>query len=397
MQNSDIQEKALSTLNDIWLETVDVWQHGFMGIDIGRIIVALLIFGAFLLIRDIFSKYILTRLHSFASRTDTRVDDKIVDALIPPIRFVPVIIGLFFSMQYAGLDDVMNGFFARFIRTLITFTIFWGLYRTLEPMSHLLTKLERLLSKTMVQWLFKVMKVFVIFIGAAVILELWGIEIGPILAGLGLFGAAVALGAQDMFKNLIAGLTVIAEKKFYPGDWIKVDGVVEGTVETIGFRSTQVRQFDKAPVQVPNSLLSDAAITNYSRMTHRRIYWKIGVEYRTTVDQLKIIRDSIMAYIEGHDEFAKDGVATFVRIDSFNASSIDIMVYCFTKTTVWGEWLEIKEAFAMAIKEIVEDKAGAGFAFPSQSLYVEKWPGDTPEVFTPPSGEKNKKAGKKAA
>ncbi len=377
----------IETLNDLWAQTVDVWQHGFMGVDISKIIIALLIFSGFLLIRGLFSKYILARLHRWTAKTDTHMDNKVIEALIPPIRFIPVILGVFFAAQYSGLDETLNSFFTSLMRSLIAFTIFWALHRALEPMSHMMRGLEKMLSKTMVAWLFKVIKVLVFFIGGAVILEIWGIKVGPMLAGLGLFGAAVALGAQDMFKNMIAGITIIAEKKFHPGDWIKVDGVVEGTVETVGFRSTEVRRFDKAPVQVPNSLLSDAAITNFSRMTHRRIYWKIGVTYDTSVDQLKVIRDSIMDYIQNNDDFEKSGVSTFVRVDSFNDSSIDFMIYCFTKTTDWGEWLEIKEAFAMEIKEIVENKAKSGFAFPSQSLYLEQWPGDTAELFVPPSNK----------
>ncbi len=384
-----MEEKKLQTAQDLWAEVLDVWQHGFLGVDIGKIIVALLIFSGFLLIRGIFSKYILNRLHKWSARTDTSVDDKIIEALIPPIRFIPVILGLFFAIRYAGADEMMGDFFSRFMRTLISFTIFWALNRALGPLSHILKGLEKMLSRTMVQWLFKVIKVILIFIGGAVILEVWGIKVGPLLAGLGLFGAAIALGAQDMFKNMIGGITIIAEKKFQPGDWIKVDGVVEGTVENIGFRSTEVRRFDKAPVQVPNSLLSDAPITNFSRMTHRRIYWKIGVIYGSSVDQMKIIRDSIMEYIMTNDDFSKPPeVSTFVRVDSFNDSSIDFMIYCFTKTTDWGEWLEIKEAFAFAIKEIVENKAKSGFAFPSQSLYLEQWPGDTPEIFVPPDEKK---------
>ncbi len=386
--NTKISDNEIMTVNDLWTVTKDIWQHGFMGVDIGKIIVALLIFGTFLLIRGLFSKYILARLHAWAGRTETNFDDKVIDALIPPIRFVPVILGLFFAAQYAGLDDKLNSTWDSLMRSLITLTIFWALHRALEPMSHMMRGLEKALSPTMVQWVFKVLKVLVIFIGGAIILEIWGIQVGPLLAGLGLFGAAVALGAQDVFKNLIAGITIIAEKKFQPGDWIKVDGVVEGTVDSIGFRSTQIRRFDKAPVQVPNALLSDAAITNFSRMTHRRIYWKIGVTYDTNIDQLKIVRDEILDYIMNSDNFAKPPeVATFVRVDAFNASSIDIMIYCFTKTTDWGEWLEIKEAFAMAIKEIVEQKAGTSFAFPSQSLYLEKWPGDTAELFVPPSSK----------
>ncbi len=379
-------EKTIDTqLGDLWTETLYVWENGLLGVDIGRVIVALLIFGGFLLIRGIFGKYVLSRLHKWASRTDTKIDDKIVDALIPPIKFIPVVMGLFFAGQYAGLDESIAEPFSRIMRSLIAFTIFWGIFRTLEPLSHLLSKLEKMLTPMMVQWMFKVLKVLVVFIGGAVILELWGIAVGPLLAGLGLFGAAVALGAQDLFKNLICGMTIIAEKRFQPGEWILVDGVVEGTVEDIGFRSTKVRRFDKAPVHVPNAQLSDAAVTNFSRMTHRRIKWKVGVVYGTNVEQLKIIRDEIMNYILESDAFAKpDEVSTFVRVDEFGASSIDFLIYCFTKTTVWGEWLEIKEAFAHEVKKIVEDKAGTSFAFPSTSLYVEQWPEDTAEVFVPP-------------
>ena len=240
----------------------------------------------------------------------------------------------------------------------------------------------------MVEWLVKAIRATFIFIGTATILQIWGIEVGPILAGLGLFGVAVALGAQDLFKNLIAGLLIIAEKRFNKGDWIRVDGTVEGTVESIGFRSTVVRRFDKAPVFVPNAKLSDSAVTNFSSMTHRRIYWKIGVEYRTSVDQLRSIRDAIESYVANNDAFANPpDVVRFVRIDSFSDSSIDIMLYCFTRTTNWGEWLEIKEQLAYAIKEIVEG-AGSAFAFPSQSLYIEATPDDSPETFLPPEPNK---------
>ncbi len=369
----------------LWAEVADVWEHGFMGVDVGSLIVALAIFFGFLLFRGLFSKYVLGRLHNIAAKTDNQFDDRVIDALIPPIRFIPIVLGLFFAGQYLDLGDNLAGFFSQLTRSLIVFTMFWGLHRALEPLGQMSKKLEDLLSPTMMNWIFKVVKVLVVFIGAAVILEIWGIAVGPLLAGLGLFGAAVALGAQDLFKNLIGGITIIAEKRFSPGEWIKVDGVVEGTVADIGFRSTKVVRFDKAPVHVPNANLSDAVVTNFSRMTHRRIKWKIGVEYRTSVDQLKIIRDEITKELETNDAFAPASeVSTFVRVDSFNDSSIDFLIYCFTKTTDWGEWLAIKEAFAMKIKEIVEDKAGTSFAFPSQSLYVEQWPGDTAEVFVPP-------------
>jgi len=286
-------------------------------------------------------------------------------------------------LQLSGTFDVMA---AKITRSLVTLTFFWGVIALVEPLSSLLGRVRDVFSPTMISWFVKAIKILFMFIGAAAILDVWGIEIGPILAGLGLFGLAGALAAQDLLKNLLSGVLVLVEKRYHVGDWIKVEGVVEGTVETIGFRSTAVRQFDKALVQVPNSSLAEGAVTNYSEMTHRRIYWKIGVVYGTTVDQLRDIRDQIEAYILGSDDFAKPPeVATFVRIDSFGASSIDIMLYCFTRTTVWGEWLAVKEKLAYRVKEIVAE-AGSGFAFPSTSLYVESLPGDQPEVFQPPPG-----------
>ncbi len=372
-----------------WDEVIIVWNDGFMGVDIGRILMALCVFAAFLILRGAFSKYVIHTIHKWTEKSDTDLDDKIIQAITPPVRFTPIILGVFFATQTLQIDGMMEIFATRIIRSLIAFTIFWALHRSLDPLVHVSRQLEKLLSKLMVQWIFKVLKVVVVFVGAAVILEIWGIAIGPLLAGLGLFGAAVALGAQDLFKNLIGGMTIIAEKRFHPGDWIKVDGVVEGTVEEIGFRSTRVRRFDKAPVYVPNADLSDAVITNFSRMTNRRIYWKIGVTYDTSKEQLILIRDEIANYLATSDDFEKPPkVSTFVRIDSFNASSIDFMIYCFTKTTDWGKWLAVKEEFALVIKEIVEEKAGSGFAFPSQSIYLESIPAGAPEIFTPPEVKK---------
>jgi len=375
----------MEIMNRFWGVVIDVWQQGLFGVDVGRIIIAVFVFSLFLLIRKLFASQVINRLAVITKRTKTLLDDEVLEMLEKPIAFIPVVLGLFIATEYLALPGVYAIMAERLIRSLIVFVIFWTLIKLIGPMSFLLQGLEKIFTSAMIEWLIKAIKVVFIFIAVATILEIWGIKIGPIIAGLGLIGVAVALGAQDLFKNLISGILIIAEKRFNIGDWIKVEGVVEGTVEAIGFRSTFVRRFDKAPVYVPNAKLSDNSLINFSSMSHRRIYWRIGVEYRTTIEMLREIRDNIQNYISESDAFAHPPeVSTFVRIDRFSDSSIDIMVYCFTKTIVWGEWLEIKEALAYKIKEIVET-AGTGFAFPSQSLYVEKMPGDHADVFIPPS------------
>lgn len=377
----------MNDMSEFWTLVVDVWQHGVVGIDVGRMAAAIGIFLVFMTLRGLLTRFLMGWLRMMTKRTPWTLDDQILATIEPPVRFVPVVMGLFFAFQILELQGMPEQMASNLVRSLIAFTIFWALYRVIEPMSVLLHRLDSVFSTELVEWMTRAIRVLVFIIGAAAVLEIWGIKVGPIIAGFGLIGVAVALGAQDLFKNLIAGLLILAEKRFHKGDWINVDGVVEGHVEAIGFRSTMVRRFDKAPVMVPNSQLSDTAVINFTAMTHRRIKWLIGVEYRTTVDQLRQIRDQIAAYIDDTPDFApKTDVSTFVRIDSFGDSSINIMVYCFTLTTKWGEYLEIKERLAYKVMDIVHG-AGAAFAFPSQSIYVESLPGDdAPEIFQPPTG-----------
>ncbi|WP_282604600.1 mechanosensitive ion channel family protein [Pelagibius sp. Alg239-R121] len=372
----------MQELTNFWNTVTEVWTQGYLGIDIGRIVTAIGIIAVAMLLRGLFTRIVIRRLRAMVERSETSIDDEALDALEGPLRLVPVVIGLFFALEYLKLDGLAQTVGVNFERSLVAFVIFWGLYRLVDPLSFLLHRLDRIFTAIMVEWLVKAIKGAFLFLGAATILEVWGIQVGPIIAGLGLFGVAVALGAQDMFKNMISGILIIAEKRFERNDWIKVDGVVEGTVESIGFRSTRIRRFDKAPVHVPNSFLSDNAVTNFSKMTNRRIYWMIGVEYHTTAEQLRQIVQEISDYLKETPDFETDPrrATTLINVDSFNDSSIDIMLYCFTKTTNWGDWMVIKENLALKVKEIVEG-AGSGFAFPTTTIHIEGFPGkdSTPE------------------
>ena len=380
-------EQTLDTLSALLRPVAEIWETHVVGLQIGTVVAAVLVFAACLLLRGVFTRVVVRRLALWAERTESRLDDEAIAALEPPLRFVPLVIGLFLAkaiLPFAGLAERIAD---DLLRSLAAFVLFWALYRLAEPLRGLAARVEEKIGAEVVDWAIRGLKIAFVAVGAITVLEIWGIEVGPILAGLGLIGVAVALGAQDLFRNLIAGLLIIGERRLAHGEWIKIDGGVEGTVEAIGFRSTRVRQFDKAPIYVPNSKLSDTAVVNYTRMTHRRIYWMIGVEYRTTVEQLRQIRDGIETFLLEDDAFAHPPeVPTFVRIDRFSDSSIDIMVYCFTVTTSWGEWLAIKERLAYRIKSIVEE-AGSDFAFPSRTLYVGNG-GDAPEIFVPPESDK---------
>ena len=221
-------------------------------------------------------------------------------------------------------------------------------------------------------WVVRSLKYLIIFLGIVAVLEVWGIKIGPVIAGLGLFGVAVALGAQDLFKNLISGIMILLEKRFHIGDVINVPGHTEGTVEHIGFRSTLIRKFDSTPITIPNYIFAEAPILNYTNRTNRRINWIVGLEYSSTLDQIKNLTEFLRNYlIQSEDFTVNENYKAFVRLDKFNDSSIDILIYCFTSTNDWEKFLEIKEKLAMEIKRKVEE-LNLNFAFPSQSIYIEK-------------------------
>ena len=359
----------MSDFLDLFLS---VWNEGVFGIDLNNVLIGIVILFIFVFFRSLFSKIIINRIKSLVIKSKNKIDDEVLEAFDGPLRFFPIVIGVYISTQYIDLNITLESFADNLNRSLITIQIFWLIYKLIDPLSFLAHRLGDVLTNDLIDWGVRILKFLIFVIGAAAVLELWGIKVGPILAGLGLLSVAVALGAQDLFKNLISGILILLEKRFQNGDWIKVENIVEGVVEKIGFRSTLIRRFDSSPVMVPNFNFAENAVTNFSNMKSRRIYWTIGLEYRTTHDQLRIIRDQIEEYISSSGDFVKSSEQPlFVRLEKFSDSSIDILVYCFATTTVWGEWLKIKEELALKIKSIVEEN-NAGFAFPSQSIYVEK-------------------------
>ncbi|MDC0192712.1 mechanosensitive ion channel family protein [Alphaproteobacteria bacterium] len=373
----------MKAFNQFFTLFQEIWFQGIFGINVSEIIIGLIIFLFFYVLRRLFARFIIRRLSKFVLRSKNQIDDAIIDVIEGPLKFLPVVIGFFIASSYIDFSVNVQNFIDLINRSLITIFIFWLLHQLVVPFSFLIKKFEDKISKPLVDWTLRGLKILIFVLGIVAILELWGIKVGPVIAGLGLFGVAVALGAQDLFKNLISGIMILMEKRFTIGDVILVSGEVEGVVEQIGFRSTLIRRFDTTPVMIPNYKFAEQSVINHTRRHHRRIRWLIGLEYRTTTQQLKSIRDQISSLIQDNSKYAKnENTNFFVRIDSFSDSSIDMLVQTFTATNDWGEFLKIKESLAVNIIEIVE-KNKAGFAFPSQSIYLESFPEEVPEIFNP--------------
>ena len=307
-----------------------------------------------------------------AGKTDSVHDDAIVSALKKPLTLIPIGIALFAILQEINLDDTYQSYGELLIKSYFYLAVFWSLADAITPVRDFVGEKYDFLTPTLRNWIFRTLKFIAYLVGVVSVLELWGVDAASIIAGLGLFSVALALGAQNFFKNLIGGLLIIGEKRFKQGDWINIEGVAEGEVEKIDFRSTLIRRFDKAPIFVPNSVLSDSEIINFSEMPFRRIRFNVGLIYQTTPETILNIRKDIEDYVAKNDDLVNaDEATTTIRVTQFNDSSIDLLIYCFTKSTRWYDYTKAKEDLILEIIKIVKNN-GSDFAYPTQTIHLEK-------------------------
>ena len=350
-----------------------IWANGLWGVSITEIIVAITILLLSFLARIFFIRRALAWLAKLTENTESSIDDVVLKSLERPLGYVPIVIGLYVLTVYLPITGDFGEFGSNLVEALVAFTIFSALMNTVTPIFGVLSS-TTWLTASMSMWWERAVRMILGIICLAIILDIFGGEIGPLIAGLGLFSVAVALGAQDLFKNLIAGILIIGENRFQPGDRIEVIGEMHGMVEQIGFRSTTVRLFNTAPMVIPNKDLSDVKVINHGEMVYRRLNWKINLVYSTTVEQLAKICADIETYMNDSDEIAENpGQECFARAVEFGASSIDVQVLCYMAPVNLTEFTAIKQNFIYEIMRVVREN-GSEFAYPSTSLYVESTP-----------------------
>ena len=348
----------------------NVWEEGFLGIGITEIIVSMLIFIAGAISRAFFVGRVLKWLEKLTANTDSEIDDVLLESLKKPLGYIPMTVALYFITVYLPLSGMADTFATNLVKAMIAFTIFSALANSIAPIFQAFTS-SAVLTKSMTMWLERAARIIIWIIGLGIILDIFGIQIGPLVAGLGLFSVAVALGAQDLFKNLISGLLIIGENRFQPGDRIEVPGSLHGMVEDIGFRSTLVRMFDTAPMLVPNKDLSDVKVINHGNMEYRRISWTLNLIYSTTQEQLAKICTEITNFITSSEDFIiNPNQESFARTDELASSSIDIRVLCYTDPVGLTDFSKIKQNLIFEIIKIVRNNSSE-FAYPSTSVYVE--------------------------
>ena len=338
--------------------------------------VTLVIFGLVAttaLVAFIASRIIL-HLEKRFQKTSNLWDDAILHALRKPVVAMVWLQGVFWAAElahrYSGAE--IFGLNKQLLQVGVVWLIAWTLTRFIRESEAILVsplKMRKPMDYTTVTAISKLGRAVVIITAVLVVLQTMGFSVSGVLAFGGIGGIAVGFAARDLLANFFGGLTVYMDKPFKVGDWIRSpDRNIEGTVENIGWRLTTIRTFDQRPLYVPNAVFTTISVENPSRMHNRRIFETIGIRY-VDVKQMPVIVDEIRQMLVDHEEIETELRTLIVNFTTFNASSLDIMVYTFTKTTQWARFHEIKQDVLLKISDIIESH-GAEVAFPTRTLHI---------------------------
>ena len=365
------------------------------GLDVVKLLLMIFIFSLIYFIRKILYRTIKALL--LRSKTLKEYTIEILDAIRKPVSAMIILLALELLI-YVYYDFSIFPVENRVFSVLYAFFFTVVLYNILNTVATV--KLENIgesdkkIKDEMVNVGIKIINFLILIAGLLLMLYFAGANLTAVLSGLGIGGFAVAFAAKDSLANFLGTISILMSDVYSQGDWIVVDDK-EGTVVEIGLRVTTIRTFDNALIAIPNATLANSDVQNWSkRIIGRRIKMTLGVKYNSKAKHLNAAVEEIRQMLKDHKGIASERTSyeyrsrkspklvskedelgvkrtLLVYLDEFSDSSINILVYCFSKTTVWNEWLETKEDVMYKIMDILE-KNSLEFAFPSLSLYQEK-------------------------
>ncbi len=251
------------------------------------------------------------------------------------------------------------------------YSVLWFLWGAINGLIHLFeikaqkteSKFDDLLVPMFRTALRIVLGILAVFMGS----KIFHYDVTHLIAGLGIGSLAVALAAKDTIENLFGSVTVVIDRPFHIGDWVVI-GDTEGTVEKLGFRSTRIRTFYDSQVSVPNSKLISAVVDNMGQRVYRRIKTYLSLTYQTPPDKISAFCEGIRELIRQHPYTRKDYY--HVYFNQFNASSLDVLLYCFLQVEDWAMELRERERLFLDIIRLAEE-LGVEFAYPTQTLFMQ--------------------------
>ena len=311
-----------------------------------------------------------------AQKREGRVLPVLLQGFSKPAPVMVWAMGIYLALRFLPLPIEwvlpLTAWLTQGLRILVICLLAWGLVGSSDiaplMMKNVQGRLDVAMDKTVSNFLNKILKITVLTFAVLMVLEEMSFDVSSLIAGMGIVGLTLSLAAKESATNFFSGLVIVLERPFALGDWISV-GSTEGTVEDIGFRSTKVRTLDNSVVVVPNTKICSDVLVNGTLRQKRLYRFTLGVTYDTTRAQLEALMQELRQMLGSNPEIDPESVT--VRLQSFGGSSIDILVHCYVKYPDLANFLRVQEEMNLRIMDIME-RLGVGFAFPSQSIYIEK-------------------------
>jgi len=339
------------------------------------------------LLLSFIQKRIFLRMAHKLQATENLWDDLLVNAARKPVGILIWLLGVLYAAEVVRhhSDDSAIFVFIEPLRNIgVVSLLIYFLLQLIKGAEDILIEShidsgERDFDKHTVHAIGKLLRVSVFITGSLILLQTLGYSISGLLALGGVGGIAVGFAAKDLLANFFGGLMIYLDRPFKIGDWIRSnDKEIEGTVEHIGWRLTRICTFDKRPLYIPNSIFTNIAVENPSRMTNRRIKETVSIRY-DDLAKMPIIIEQVKSMLQNHPEIDNDQTL-IVNFNSFAASSVDFFIYTFTKTTEWIRFHEIKQDVLLKIVDIIKNN-NAEFAFPTSTLHLQSVPESMTQVI----------------
>jgi len=306
-----------------------------------------------------------------ASKIDIAISNEIRRDAQPAAAAFAVALAMYLSLQLLGLPGVLAIWLEGLTRVVVVFSVFWLIDSFVQcaiAQRNIARGEANVIQKS---WLPQFLRLLLVTLMLVVILKTWGIDLGPALTGLGIAGAAVALSAQDLIRNVIAGINIAGERRFREGDWINFGDGTDGIVEKLQLRSTVIRKFDQSVIHVPNADLANQPLTNFSTRDRRRLQWKVGVPFETGTAKLEAVSARLTKFLTDNDQFVSDDASRpFVTIFAIEKSCMTLLVDCFVSENTWSAELAARQALAFEVAKAFEE-VGVDFAFPTQTVHAQ--------------------------
>jgi len=348
-------------------------QKELMGVSLWQFIAAFLFLLAGMALKKISDHIFEQKLIPLFKKTRVDIDNLFLEAVSKPLGMVLLLGGISGALAILPLPSEPNvsGFAFEVIKIAYALDFLWFLFRLVDIgvkyLARLAERTESRLDEQLVPLVSRSIKFTIGAISFLWLMQLLGYNISSLLAGLGIGGLAVALALQDTLSNFFGSVFIFLDRPFLVGDWIKI-GEVEGVVEDVGFRSTRIRTWFATLVAIPNKTIANSTIDNWSKMHKRRVSQIVGVTYETTADQMEKAVAEIKEIVT--NDPGVDQQFIVVRFTDFGASSLNILVYYFTRATAFADHNETKERINLAIMRKLKELK-LTIAFPTMSIYME--------------------------